>query len=320
MRKSVLGALKVLARVRYWLVAQLVFALLAIARLLPARQAIMVGAELGQLLGPISGRHGLVLENLRLAFPEKSEAEIRDIARKSWRSLFRLGAEYAYLESLIDYDPERPGEGLIEVKGEEIFRRLHERNESCIFFSAHTGNFELLTVCAATYGLDVTALFRPPNNPYVAKRLLAARRTAMGHLVPSKAGAAWGLARALDKGGSVGVLVDQKFDRGVPGTFFGRPVKTNPLLPKLARQYDVPVYPARCIRLPGGRFRVELEEAIELPRNEQGEIDINASAQLLNDIVERWVREYPDQWLWAHRRWAIREASRSRSTGKKKAG
>ena len=58
-----------------------------------------------------------------------------------------------------------------------------------------------------------------------------------------------------------------------------------------------------CIRLPGGRFRVELEEAIELPRNEQGEIDINASAQLLNDIVERWVREYPDQWLWFHDRW-----------------
>ena len=114
---------------------------------------------------------------------------------------------------------------------------------------------------------------------------------------------AWGLAKALDDGSSVGMLVDQKFHRGIQGTFFGRPAKTNPLLPKLARQFDRPVHPARCIRLPNGRFRLELGEAIDLPRNSAGDIDIAASTQMLNDIVEGWVREYPDQWMWFHRRW-----------------
>ncbi|MEL6437264.1 MAG: lipid A biosynthesis lauroyl acyltransferase, partial [Pseudomonadota bacterium] len=160
-------------------------------------------------------------------------------------------------------------------------------------------------VCAATFNLEVTALFRPPNNPYIAKRVLQARTTNMGQLVPSKAGAAWGLARALDRGKSVGVLVDQKFGRGRPGTFFSRPVKTNPLLPKLARQYNCPVHPARCIRLPNGRYRLELEEAIDLPRDDTGQVDVDASAQMLNDVVERWVREYPSQWMWLHRRWKI---------------
>jgi len=310
MPQPFLRILKHVHRLRLWLVAQLTFALLGFARLLPARTAIELAAALGQTLGPLTSRHKLALDNLRQAFPEKSEEELEKIAKGMWRNMFRLGAEYVYLEKLFDYDPDATEPGLIEVEGKEIFLRLHEENASCIFFTAHTGNFELLPVCAATFGLNVTALFRPPNNPYIAKRLLSARRTAMGHLVPSKAGAAWGLARTLEDGGSVGMLVDQKFHRGVAGTFFGRPVQTNPLLPKLARQFDRPVHPARCIRLPGGRFRLELEEAVDLPRDENGEIDVAATAQLLNDTVERWVREYPDQWMWFHRRWEIRHPPR----------
>ena len=74
-------------------------------------------------------------------------------------------------------------------------------------------------------------------------------------------------------------------------------------MPRLARQFGVEVYPARCIRLPGGRFRLQLFEKIELPRLETGKINIEASAQMLNDIVEGWIREYPDQWMWFHKRW-----------------
>lgn len=321
MSQPFLRLLKHIHRLRLWLVAQLTFALLGLARLLPARTAIELAAALGQTLGPLSSRHKIALDNLRAAFPEKTEEELEKIAKGMWRNMFRLGAEYVYLERLFDFDPDAGEPGMIEVEGEEIFRRLYAENASCIFFTAHTGNFELLPVCAATFGLNVTALFRPPNNPYIAKKLLSARRTAMGHLVPSKAGAAWGLARTLEDGGSVGMLVDQKFHRGVAGTFFGRPVQTNPLLPKLARQFDRPVHPARCVRLPGGRFRLELEEAMELPRDENGEIDVTATAQLLNDTVERWVREYPDQWMWFHRRWEIRHPPRgTRRTARKPGG
>lgn len=89
------------------------------------------------------------------------------------------------------------------------------------------------------------------------------------------------------------MLVDQKFRRGVPSTFFNRPVKTNPLLAKLARQYDCDVYPARCIRLHGGRYRLELYERMELRRATTRARSIFATVftQLLNDTVETWVRE-----------------------------
>ena len=104
----------------------------------------------------------------------------------------------------------------------------------------------------------------------------------------------------------MGVLVDQKFQRGVHTDFFGQKVQTNPLLAKLARQFHCEVYPARSIRLPGNRYRLEIEPKIDLPKRADGSLDVNATAQLLNDKVESWVREYPEQWLWYHDRWNVK--------------
>jgi len=292
-----------LRRANYWLWAQAVFFVLWLLRRLPARSAIEFAARAGRFIGPYTPRHRVAITNLRSAYPEKPTAEIEKIAGDMWDGMARLFAEYIFLDAVFDYDPEAEKPGLIEVQGREIFERLRDEKKPHIFFTAHTGNFELLPVCAATFGLNVTALFRPPNNPFIADKVLSARRTNMGHLVPSKAGAAWSLAHVLGEGGNVGMLVDQKFRRGVPSTFFGRPVKTNPLLAKLARQFDCDVYPARCIRLPNGRYRLELYERMDLPRDAKGQVDIEATAQLLNDTVEKWVRQYPGQWMWFHKRW-----------------
>lgn len=300
-------------RARYWLEAQISFAVLGFLRLFPMQASMALNAKLVQFFGPLLGRHKIVLQNLERAFPEKSSDEREAIARAMWRNMGRLVAEYIYLDRLFDYDPDSDQPGIIEVEGEELFRKLQASNKPYAFFTGHIGNFELLPVCAATYGLEITALFRPPNNPYIAKKLLASRTTNMGHMVPSRAGAAWGLAKALDNEKSVGVLVDQKFDSGEDTTFFGHHCQTNPLLPKLVRQFDVPVYPARCIRLGGGRFKLILEDEISFPTDENGSIDINASCQLLNDIVERWVRETPKQWMWLHRRWEINNKKTQRT-------
>ena len=295
-----------LRKAKNWLAAQIIFVILRILRRVPARKAIRFTEKMAYLIGPWTARHKLVLYNLERAFPEKSEEEREAIARDMWGNMARLAAEYVFVEELIDHDLANGNGGRIEVDGIERFLDLRENPRPFIVFTAHTGNFELLPIIAAKYGLDVTALFRPPNNPYIAQKLLSARRTHMGHLVPSQVGAAWSLAGVLESGKGVGLLVDQKFHKGAKTSFFGRKVQTNPLLVKLARNYDCEVYPARSIRLPNGRFRLEIEPAVELPRNDKGQIDVAATAQLLNDKVESWVREYPGQWQWFHDRWNIK--------------
>ncbi|MFC3164178.1 lipid A biosynthesis lauroyl acyltransferase [Ciceribacter thiooxidans] len=291
-----------------WLVAQLAFGFLTVLKILPADPAINFADWLMRKVGPRTRRHGLMLTNLRNAFPEKSEAEREEIAVASWGHMGRLAAEYVFLDQLFDFDPERQGEGRIEVSGIPLFLELRDHPRPFIVFTAHTANFELLPVAGAAFGLYVSVLFRPPNNPYIAEKVFDFRKKRMGKLVPSHAGSSFALARQLEAGGGVGVLVDQKFKKGVTTSFFGRPVKTNPLLAKLARQFDCDVYPARCIRLPGNRFRLEIEPKVDLPRTATGQLDVTATAQLLNDKVESWVREYPEQWLWYHDRWNIKQS------------
>ncbi|WP_313605473.1 lipid A biosynthesis lauroyl acyltransferase [Rhizobium sp.] len=291
---------------RQWLVAQATFALLTVLKILPADPAIRFAERVARFIGPKLWRHKLMMANLRNAFPEKSENDLQEIAVASWGHMGRMAAEYVFLDRLFDFDPEKTEAGRVEVSGIPIFLDLRDNPRPFIVFTAHTGNFELLPVAGKAFGLEVMVLFRPPNNPYIADKVFSFRAARMGSLVPSHAGSSFALARRLEAGGGVGVLVDQKFKKGLSTSFFGRPVKTNPLLAKLVRQFDAEVYPARCIRLPDNRFRLEIEPRIDLPRDENGNLDIQGTSQVLNDKVESWVREYPEQWLWYHDRWNIK--------------
>ncbi|EJF81224.1 Lipid A biosynthesis lauroyl acyltransferase [Candidatus Bartonella washoeensis] len=302
--KKLIYRIKIIVKKSFdFLYAHLLIGSLCILKYFPTNIGFSFFSWLAKTFGPLFFRHQIALANLRAAYPEKTEQELHSIAIEMWENIGRFIAEYIFLDKIFDFDPHANQPGLIEVKGAEIFERLKNEKKPHIFFTAHTGNFELLPICAQSFDLHVTVLFRPPNNPYIAKRVLKARQTSMGHLVPSKAGAAWALAAKLAEGKNVGMLIDQKFRRGIVGTFFDRPLKTNPLIIKLARQYDCDIYPARCIRLPRGRHRLELYDRVKLPLDENNEIDIAASTQKLNDIVENWVREYPGQWMWLHRRW-----------------
>lgn len=294
-----------LRKLNYWLIARAAMAVMALLRRLPPDTALNFADRTARRIGPLVGRHRVALDNLRQAYPQKSSAEIEAIASDMWGNMARLAAEYIFLDQLFDYDPNAATPGRIEVKGAENFLRIAGEAKPHILFTGHLGNFELLPVAAATFGMNITALFRPPNNPYLAEYIQSTRSATMGNLQPSSTGASFALASILEQGGNVGILVDQKFSRGVETMFFGRPCQSNPVLGMLARHYDCDVYPARCVRLPGNRFRLEVEDRLELPRDASGSVDVRKTVQLLANTVERWVRENPGQWMWFHKRWQI---------------
>lgn len=302
-----------LRRIKHWLIARLAMAIMGMLRLLPMDRALDFVDAAARRIGPLVGRHRVALDNLRQAYPEKSEDEIRAIALDMWGNMARLAAEYVFLDRLFDFDPKASKPGRIEVPAESIalFERIASEKRPHILFTGHLGNFELLPVAAAAFGMEITALFRPPENPYLADYVLSTRRSAMGGLLPSAGGASFALAGILERGGNIGVLVDQKFSRGVETMFFGRICQSNPMLAMLARHYRCDVYPTRCIRLPGNRFRLEIEERLVLPLDARGNVDVAATTQLLADTVERWVRENPGQWMWFHKRWQIRGRART---------
>ena len=257
-------------------------------------------------IGPLLPEHRTGRANLTAAFPEKTPAEIETILRGVWDNLGRIGAEFAHLDRLWDFDPDRPDRmGRIELapEGMERFRDLLNDGKPALIFAAHLANWELPAICAATYKLDSAVLYRRPNIAGISEWLTETRAVSMGELIPTGLDAPVRLAKALERGAHVGMLVDQHFSRGVDVTFFGRPAKANPLLARLARHFHCPIHGTRIIRLPGNRFRAELTEEIAPARDAQGEIDIAGTMQIVTNVIETWVREHPEQWLWLHRRW-----------------
>jgi len=295
---------------RLWLFADRLFGLLvravfALLRLLGPDRGPRIGAWVARHLGPLTGAHRIARENIAAAFPEKSEAERAAILREAWDNLGRVACEYVHLDRIWDFDPARPMEGRITATPETvaIYKRLRDDGKPAIVFSAHLANWELPAIAAARHGIESAVLYRTPNSPAIAREILRLRRGSMGELVPAGITAPLKLAKALERGLHVGMLIDQRFGRGPRITFLGRPAFANPLLAQLARRFDCPVHGVRVIRLPGGRFRLELTEEIALPRDAEGRIDVEAATQAMNDVIAGWVREYPGQWLWMHRRW-----------------
>jgi KDO2-lipid IV(A) lauroyltransferase len=260
----------------------------------PDRMANFAGKFMRRL-GPWLPEHRTGRANLVAAFPEKSAAEIEEILAGVWDNLGRVGAEFAHLDRLWDYDPERPNAGRIEFtpRSRELFLRLRDDGKPALVFAAHLANWELPPLAASAYGMPGA----------VAEAIIPLRAVSMGELIPSDRAAPVRVARALEKGVHVGMLIDQHLSQGVDVTFFGRRCKANPLIARLARHFDCPIHGVRAIRLPGGRFRAEISEAIEAPRDAGGSIDVQATMQAITAVVERWVREHPEQWLWLHRRW-----------------
>ncbi|MGA9280072.1 MAG: lipid A biosynthesis lauroyl acyltransferase [Pseudolabrys sp.] len=256
-------------------------------------------------IGPLLPESRIGRANLAVAFPEKSQAEIDTILRGCWDNLGRMGAEFAHLDRLWSYDREQPTRGRIDLAQPDIerFHKLLDDGKPALIFAAHLANWELPAICATTYNLDSAVLYRRPNIARIDRWLTETRTAHMGELISTDLDAPMKIADALQRGAHVGILVDQYYSRGVPVAFFGRQTLANPLLARLAQHFDCPIHGTRIIRLENHRFRAELTDEIKPARDANGKIDIAGTMQIITSVVEQWIRQCPEQWLWMHRRW-----------------
>jgi len=258
-----------------------------------------------RIIGPWLPEHRIGRANLTAAFPEKSAAEIETILRGAWDNLGRVGAEFAHIDRLWDYDPshQRPGRIMDSDAAEAIAFRLRDDGKPALIFTAHLANWELAAVGAHAYGIDSTVLYRRPGVAAISDAVISMREGCMGTLIPTSIGAPQRLLEALQRGSHVAMLVDQFTTEGVPVKFFGRRTRANGLIARLGRHVDCPIHGIRVVRYPGDRFQLLVTEAIDPPRDAEGNIDVERTMQVITDVVEGWVHEHPEQWLWVHRRW-----------------
>jgi KDO2-lipid IV(A) lauroyltransferase len=296
---------------RHWLVrfeslagAALVLAMRATTHLPPAWSG-AIGARVMRAIGPCLRGQRIARANLLAAFPGKASAEIEAILSGMWDNLGRVLAEYGHLPALWDFDPDRAQPGRI-VLDEESRRRvlvLRDTAGPMLVFGAHLANWELLSWAAGSRRGRAAIVYRAPRIAPLARELARIRRRSGALLIPADSQTLLRAKAELEAGAALGMLVDEHHSRGIEVEFFGRTCKVNPALAQFARRLECPIHGVRIVRLPGARFRLDVTEAIDPPRDRAGRIDVAATMQAITSIIEGWVREHPEQWPWLQRRW-----------------
>lgn len=269
------------------------------------RMANFAGA-LMRKIGPLFKEHRIGRKQLRAAFPEKSAAEIEAILSGVWDNLGRIAIEFAHLDDFCveGFGRQTPDVITYPPESKERYDWITKSGKATIGFAAHLANWELPGVGAKLIGVKSAVLYRRPNIGAVNDVIVKLREPLMGELIATGLDAPVRLARLLQSGIHVGMLADQHYSKGVEVTFFGRPCLANPLIAMLARQTELPIYGMRVVRKEDGNsFWGEVSDPVEPVRDAGGRVDIRGTTQAITTVIEGWIRQHPEQWLWLHRRW-----------------
>jgi KDO2-lipid IV(A) lauroyltransferase len=286
-----------------YLFARIVLGLFA---LLPLPTAINFGRTIGRIGMLVPKLHRTGQRNLELAFPNLDEDERGRLLRGCFESLGRLLGVFSHLRD----DSAENLKNKISCDGLENLKRASSAKRGVIAFTGHVGGWELSSYALSLYDSPLAFLVRRIDNPKV-EALVEQYRAARGNRTIDKRMAAREMLRLLKNGETLGILVDlNALDREAMFVdFFGVKAATTFAVAKLALRTGAPVVPVfspwdKKLK----KFTVMIGEPLKFDRTGDEEEDTLRATQLLTNVVEDWIRRYPDQWLWVHRRWKTRPA------------
>jgi Kdo2-lipid IVA lauroyltransferase/acyltransferase len=259
-------------------------------------------ARLGFHLARRQRRAGL--RNLQMAFPELSRNALEEILRGSFENLGRLLVEFTHMPELNKGNICR----FVVHDGLENYLEGLRRGRGVIFMTAHFGAWELSSFAHAVYGYPLRFVVRPIDNPRVEK-LISTYRTRSGNIPIERRSAARDILKTLRQNEAVGILFDQNTTRseGIFAEFFGIPAATTPALALFALRTGAAVVPGFLIWDTSlGKHRLRLDPPVQLIDTGNLDHDVLENTKIFNKILEDYIRKYPDQWLWIHRRWKTR--------------
>lgn len=282
---------------RYALEAVFLFILLLVFRLLPAKKASDFGGWIGRNIGPKLAASRKARRNLKRAFPGINEPRTDEIITGMWDNLGRVIAEYPHLKELSRET---------DIIGKDHLEAALNNPKGAIFFGAHFGNWEInAPAILMQYDIAVDVSYRAPNNPWSDALLMKARAIdgrIKAHAKSRKGGK--NMMDTIKHGGFLGILIDQKYNEGINVPFFGMEAMTNPFFVQLAQKYGCALLPIRNKRLDGARFSLSVYEPLAV-------LDETGAPRPVPDVIadahamlEGFIRETPEQWLWLHRRWS----------------
>ena len=269
-----------------------------LARLFPIDAVSDFGGRMFRTFGPLTSKHAIAETNLRLAFPEASDAEINRLLGDQWEETGRWMAEFLVVDRLAA-EPDR-----VEIVNIEQLEVLAGPAGPAVLISGHFSNFDIMAVAIVRSGIKCQITYRATNNTLIDRRIVETRRRyGVNLFAPKGMSGTRELFRALNRGESIALLNDQKFNGGVAAPFFGKLAHTAPGPATFALQKGLPIVPISVQRTHKARFRVVVHAPIRLTSTGDRDADVVVAVRQINALMEQLVRERPAEWFWVHRRW-----------------
>jgi len=248
-------------------------------------------------LGKLSKYNKIAKKNCRIVFPYLNEKEITKIINNSWRNLGYNLFEITILNKLVK------DKNTIEIKGLEILEKIKNENSPVIFFSIHSSNWEICVPILDHNGFNIGAIYRHINNSffdrYIYKKRTEALKTKNSFYTPKGKVSAKEIIEGVINSKNIFLLVDQKDSAGTEINFFGKKVKTQTGFLKIARKYNLKIIPIKNIRLKNNKFQITFEQPLV---HSNDNVSDEKKMLEINTIIEEWIRQYPDNWFWQHKR------------------
>lgn len=286
-------------KIRYIIEAIFIRFIYILFRILPMKLSSWLGGRLALVIGPFLRHTRIADNNIKLAFPGFSEEKRKLVIRQMYENLGRILGEFPHISKMSDDTFNK----CVTIDGLEHLKPLEQSENGGIFISAHFGNWELAPKTAYVKGYPLSLVYRKANNPFVDQLITYNRKHYQREQFPKGVSGARFILKALKEKKTIGMLVDQKMNDGIPVPFFGLDAMTAPAVANLALRFNCPVIPTKVVRKQGTHFAVTVYPEIKIDRSDNFENDVFTFMTKINGLIEEWITENPEQWLWLHKRW-----------------
>ncbi len=283
-------------KIKYFLQFIIIILFFLIFKFLGIKLASFLSGKIFQIIGPLFRPKELINSNIERAFPKIDEINLKKISNSMWNNYGRVFAEYMFIKKF------RSGElnKNITLEGEEILQDIKINKKKVVFISGHFSNFELMAMQIEKIGIKVAAIYRPLNNIFLNRIMEKIRKNYIcKHQIKKGIGGIKELVKLNNDGFSTALMIDQRVSEGIKSNFFNAKAFTTTIPAQLVKKYKIPVVPIFIERFDDVKFKVTVLKPINFNENKSVE-DITDH---LNKMLENFIKEKPDYWIWSHNRW-----------------
>ncbi len=284
-------------KIKYYLQFICVIFFFVIFKILGLKLASIISSNIFILLGPIFRSNKIVFSNLKIAFPDIDENQKKQILKKMWFNYGKIFAEYMFIK---DFRHNEKYSAKISIENKDIIEKIKKDNEQVIFISGHFNNFELMAMQIEKLGINLTALYRPLNNPYlnpimekIRKKYICKKQVKKG-ISGTK-----DLLLDFKDGSSIALMIDQRVSQGIRSNLFDKEALTTTIPAQFIKKFKIRIVPVHIERQRNNDFKIKFFESVNFSNEES----IETITSKLNKILEKMIIKSPEQWIWTHNRW-----------------